>query len=63
MFWELSGDKGSSREGMEGGAGKEPQPGNSLVAVVKDAMGGLEQSPNWLVYDQSKFDNMRKGMA
>lgn len=63
MFWELSGDKGSSREGMEGGAGKEPQPGNSLVTVVKDAMGGLEKSHNWLIYEQSKFDNMRKGMA
>lgn len=63
MFWELSGDKGSEREGMEGGPGKEPQPGRSLVAVVKEAMGPLDQSPNWLSYEGSKFDNMRKGMA
>ncbi|KAF9566773.1 glycoside hydrolase family 18 protein [Agrocybe pediades] len=63
MFWELSGDKGSSREGMEGGAGKEPQPGKSLVTIVKDAMGGLEKSNNWLSYTESKFDNMRKGMT
>lgn len=62
MFWELSGDKGSSRDGMEGGHGKEPQPGRSLVAVVKDAMGGLDKSPNWLHYEGSKFDNMREGM-
>ena len=62
MFWELSGDKGSSREGMERGPGKEPQPGASLVTVVKDAMGGLEMSTNWLSYPESKFDNMRNGM-
>ncbi|GBE81093.1 Endochitinase B [Sparassis crispa] len=62
MFWELSGDKGSQREGMEGGPGKEAQPGKSLVAVVKEAMGGLDTSPNWLQYEGSKFDNMRKGM-
>ncbi|KAJ2916774.1 hypothetical protein MD484_g3628, partial [Candolleomyces efflorescens] len=63
MFWELSGDKGSAREGMEGGPGKEPQDGQSLVKIVKHAMGGLEQSPNWLWYNQSKFDNMRNGMC
>ena len=63
MFWELSGDKGSSREGMEGGPGKDAQPGRSLVTLVKDAMGGLERSHNWLLYNNSKFDNMRKGMA
>lgn len=63
MFWELSGDKGGSpRKDMEGGPGKDPQPGNSLVTIVKDAMGGLEQTPNWLEYSGSKFDNMRKGM-
>lgn len=62
MFWELSGDKGSAREGMENGEGKVGQPGNSLVRVVKEAMGSLDQSPNWLKYDGSKFDNMRKGM-
>ncbi|KAA1474260.1 hypothetical protein DENSPDRAFT_840836 [Dentipellis sp. KUC8613] len=63
MFWELSGDKGSVREGMEGGHGKDERPGPSLVRVVKDAMGGLDMSPNWLQYEGSKFENMRKGMA
>ncbi|KAF8798721.1 glycoside hydrolase family 18 protein [Phlegmacium glaucopus] len=63
MFWELSGDKGSSREGMEGGPGKEAQPGQSLVTIVKDAMGSLERSSNWLSYNESKFGNMRKGMS
>lgn len=63
MFWELSGDKGSSRTGMETGPGKDPQPGKSLVAIVKEAMGGLEKSTNWLSYADSKFDNMKKGMA
>lgn len=63
MFWELSGDKGSSREGIEGGPGKEAQPGQSLVTIVKDTMGGLERSTNWLLYNESKFDNMRKGMS
>lgn len=63
MFWELSGDKGPPREDMEGGPGKDPQPGWSLIGVVKDAMGGLERSSNWLSYNESKFDNMRKGMS
>ncbi|KAF8070142.1 glycoside hydrolase family 18 protein [Lyophyllum atratum] len=62
MFWELSGDKGSDRDGMEGGLGKEPQPGQSLVAIVKQAMGGLRKDENWLKYEGSRFDNMRKGM-
>ena len=62
MFWELSGDKGSPRDGMEGGPGKEPQPGHSLVAVVKEAMGELDRSPNWLQYEGSQYDNMRAGM-
>ncbi|KAF4563285.1 Endochitinase 1 [Pleurotus pulmonarius] len=62
MFWELSGDKGSNREGMEGGQGKDPQPGRSLVKVVKEAMGELDDSPNWLHYERSKFDNMKAGM-
>ena len=62
MFWELSGDKGSMREGMEGGPGKEPQSGESLVTVVKHAMGGLEKSHNWLDYTDSQFANMRNGM-
>jgi chitinase len=63
MFWELSGDKGSSRDGMETGPGKDPQPGKSLVAIVKEHMGGLDTSHNWLSYTESKFDNMRNGMA
>ncbi len=62
MFWELSGDKGSEREGMEGGEGKAPQPGQSLVRVVKEAMGPLDQSLNWLRYEGSQFDNMKRGM-
>ncbi|KAF8906543.1 glycoside hydrolase family 18 protein [Gymnopilus junonius] len=62
MFWELSGDKGSSREGMETGPGKDLQPGESLIRVVKHAMGGLDQTPNWLSYNESKFDNLRNGM-
>ncbi|KAI0000569.1 glycoside hydrolase [Russula vinacea] len=64
MFWELSGDKGGApREGMEGGHGKEAQPGRSLVRVVKDAMGGLDVEPNWLRYEGSKFENLRNGMS
>ncbi|KAH9485400.1 Endochitinase B1 [Psilocybe cubensis] len=63
MFWELSGDKGSSREGIETGPGKDVQPGKSLVTIVKDAMGGLEKSNNWLSYTESKFDNLKKGLA
>jgi len=63
MFWELSGDKETgSRDGMEGGPGKDEQPGRSLIAVVKDAMGGLDYSPNWLRYEGSQFDNIRNGM-
>jgi chitinase len=61
MFWELSGDKGSAREGMEGGWGKDPVPGRSLVATVKKAMGPLDLSPNWLSYEGSQFDNLRSG--
>ncbi|KAJ3748724.1 glycoside hydrolase family 18 protein [Lentinula detonsa] len=64
MFWELSGDKGGrERQDMEGGHGKDVQPGQSLVNVVKEAMGGLEMGQqNWLKYDQSRFDNLRNGM-
>jgi len=61
MFWELSGDKGSYREGMEAGPGKDPVPGHSLVRIVKDAMGPLDHSPNWLTYERSRFDNLRNG--
>jgi len=62
MFWELSGDKGTHREGMEGGYGKDPQPGQSLVKIVKECMGGIHNGDNWLRYEKSKFDNMRQGM-
>ncbi|KAL0057133.1 Chitinase 4 [Marasmius tenuissimus] len=63
MFWELSGDKGCHREGIETGHGKDPQPGQSLVSIVKEAMGGLNmEEENWLSYEGSKFDNMRAGM-
>ncbi|OCH95180.1 glycoside hydrolase [Obba rivulosa] len=63
MFWELSGDKESGpRDGMENGPGKAEQPGRSLVAVVKEAMGGLDHSPNWLRYEGSQYDNVRNGM-
>lgn len=62
MFWELSGDKNGPRDGIEGGEGKTPVPGPSLVTVVKNAMGGLEQSRNNLKYPKSQFDNLRAGM-
>jgi len=62
MFWELSGDKGTERKDMEGGPGKDPQPGRSLVKVVKHAMGQLDTTHNWLRYEGSKFENMREGM-
>ncbi|KAJ8587170.1 glycoside hydrolase [Rhizopogon salebrosus TDB-379] len=61
MFWELSGDKGGTREGMEGGYGKDPAPGRSLIATVKHAMGPLDTSHNWLRYEGSQFDNLRDG--
>ena len=62
MFWELSGDKGAPRDGMEAGHGKDPQPGQSLIAIVNDAMGELDRSSNWLQYEGSQYDNMRAGM-
>lgn len=62
MFWELSGDKGQTRDGIEPGPGKDAQPGRSLVTVVREAMGELDRSPNWLRYEGSQFDNMRSGM-
>jgi len=63
MFWDLSGDKGTERKGIQGGPGKDPQPGQSLINVVKQAMGPLDSTPNWLKYEGSKFENMRKGMV
>lgn len=62
MFWELSGDKGPQRDGMEGGFGKDLQYGKSLINIVKNAMGPLHKGENWLKYEKSKFDNMRQGM-
>ncbi|KAH8827976.1 glycoside hydrolase family 18 protein [Flagelloscypha sp. PMI_526] len=62
MFWELSGDKGNDRPEMEKGPGKDPQPGHSLVKVVKEAMGGIDHSKNWLKYEHSQFPNLRNGM-
>jgi len=62
MFWELSGDKETTREGMERGPGKDGQVGKSLVRVVKEAMGGLALEENWLRYEGSQFENMRRGM-
>lgn len=59
MVWELSGDKGSAREGMEGGPGKDPQPGRSLVKVVQDAMGEPDRSHNWLHYWSSPYKNIK----
>lgn len=64
MFWELSGDKeGAEREGIETGEGKVVVPGRSLVRVVKEAMGGIDKAQtNWLKYEKSKYENVRKGM-
>ena len=62
MFWELSGDKGSDREGMEKGPGKDPQPGGSLVSIVRHGLGQLDASSNNLDYSHSQFENLRKGM-
>ncbi|KZT50853.1 glycoside hydrolase family 18 protein [Calocera cornea HHB12733] len=63
MFWELSGDKNTGgRDGMESGEGKAEVPGQSLVHVAKDTLGWLDQTPNWLQYERSKWDNLRKGM-
>jgi len=62
MVWELSSDKGTAREGMEGGHGKDPQPGRSLVSVIREGLGKLDDSPNNLDYSGSCFDNLRNGM-
>lgn len=84
MFWELSGDKMPMRteeerqfyderereldkEG-EGAVGKQSQPGESLVRLIKESMTGhttglegLDVSPNWLTYPRSRFDNLKHG--
>ena len=61
MYWELSGDKGGTRDNAETGPGKDPQPGESLVKVVKDVFGTLDQSTNWIQYEGSQYDNVRNG--
>lgn len=63
MYWELSGDKGGERKGMEGGEGKKEVPGQSIVHVVREAFGRMDDTPNWLGYEGSQFENMKKGMA
>lgn len=65
MFWELSGDKGEGGKREVEGGGSEAKSyveGKSLVKVMKDTFGGLDQSQNWLRYEGSQFDNLKKGM-
>ncbi|PFH46149.1 glycoside hydrolase family 18 protein [Amanita thiersii Skay4041] len=62
MFWELSGDKGFERPGIETGPGKDEQPGKNLVHLVKGEFALLEDKHNWLGYEDSQYDNMKKGM-
>ncbi|EJD52585.1 hypothetical protein AURDEDRAFT_111232 [Auricularia subglabra TFB-10046 SS5] len=65
MVWELSGDKGAERPEMEKGPGKDQQPGQPLVGVLVNAMGGpdvLDRSHNCLHYPHSSFGNLRNGM-
>jgi chitinase len=66
MYWELSGDKTgqveNGREDREQNEGNKYVPGHSLVKLVKDTFGELDQSTNWLDYGSSRFDNMRKHM-
>lgn len=46
MWWELSGD----REGEE-----------SLIAVVHNELGDIQDKPNWISYVDSQFDNLKAG--
>ena len=48
MFWELSGDR---------------KDNGSLVANVFSGLGDMDNSQNTLSYPDSKFDNIRNGMA
>ncbi|KAI4955483.1 hypothetical protein J4E91_001344 [Alternaria rosae] len=54
MWWEISGDR-------------TDDSGNIVTNVVKKMGGGsgagIESSPNWLLYPDSKFDNMRTGVS
>ncbi|KAI4627325.1 uncharacterized protein J4E87_003888 [Alternaria ethzedia] len=54
MWWEISGDR--------------TDDSGSIVTNVVEKMGGgsgagIESSPNWLLYPDSKFDNMRNGVS
>ncbi|PVG04188.1 hypothetical protein CPB86DRAFT_778442 [Serendipita vermifera] len=62
MYWELSGDKGTERKDMERGPGKDEQPGGSIICIVKNEFGHLDNTPNNLVYKGSSFDNLRNGL-
>lgn len=57
MWWESSGDKG----------GRDADPGaGSLIGTFVDAVGGvnaLDHEDNVLHYPESKYDNVRSGMA
>lgn len=48
MWWESSGDRG----------GEE-----SLIAKVVGRLGGTERRENCIVYPESRFENLRKGLA
>lgn len=61
MFWELSGDKGTARNGVSG-PGKDAVAGESLVKAVTGKIGTLDSSSNWLQYGNSKYANVRNGM-
>ncbi|EME43853.1 glycoside hydrolase family 18 protein [Dothistroma septosporum NZE10] len=50
MWWEASGDLPVTNSG-------------SLIKTVTDGLGGLEQTQNVLDYPDSKYDNLRGGMA
>ncbi|KAI4665051.1 uncharacterized protein J4E79_003350 [Alternaria viburni] len=54
MWWEISGDR--------------TDDSGSIVTNVVEKMGsgsgaGIESSPNWLLYPDSKFDNLRNGVS
>ncbi|ORY88034.1 glycoside hydrolase [Leucosporidium creatinivorum] len=50
MYWELSGDRKKGEQG-------------AIVEAVGRAMGGLDRRENCLEYGESKWANLRKGMA
>ncbi|EIW83398.1 glycoside hydrolase family 18 protein [Coniophora puteana RWD-64-598 SS2] len=70
MFWELSGDKRDDTEGDRErnrkklqGIGKDYVDGDSLVRVVRETMGQLDHTWNWLSYNGSKYDNIKNQMG